>query len=119
MKGFLEFIKSFFGGVWHFLLDYVHVAIPEAKAVLLKDLLPIADKIVKDLNDKDMTPIEKRDAAFGAIAVKAAAIGIDVATHLIYLAIEMAVTKLRSLQEAVKPVEGNGGVLAGGVQEGG
>lgn len=110
MGQFLNFLKSFFGGVWHFLLDYIHAAIPEATAVIMKDLLPIADQEVAIVNDSQMSGAQKRDAAFAAIQGKLASIGLEVAGHLVYLAIEMAVTKLKSVPD------GNTGILPGGVQ---
>lgn len=118
MGHLLDFLKGFFGGVWHFLLDYVHVAIPDSTAIIMKDLLPIADTVVADLNNKDMSGSQKRDAAFNAITSRIATIGLEVAGHLIYLAIEMAYTKLISIATHPAPA-GNGGVLSGGNQSGG
>lgn len=116
MGKFLDFVKSFFGSVWHFLADYLHQAIPEATAIIMKDLLPIADSVISDLNSTTLTGSQKRDAAFNEITSKLSSIGMEVAAHSIYLAIEMAYSKL--VATASVPV-GNQGDLQQGVQQGG
>lgn len=113
MGKFLDFIKSFFGSIWHFLVDYLHQAIPEATAIIMKDLLPIADTVVTDLNNQDLSGSQKRDAAFNEITSRLTGIGMEVAAHSIYLAIEMAYSKL------VATKAGNEGVLPQGTQLGG
>ncbi len=112
MGQFLNFLKNFFGGVWHFLLDYIHIALPEEKAIILKDLLTLADPIVSDLNNQSLSGSQKRDAAFTAISAAILKIGKDVAASLVYLAVELAVQRLKSLQPTT-PVA-PGGVLPGG-----
>lgn len=107
MGKFLDFVKSFFGSVWHFLADYLHAAIPEATAVVMKDLLPIADTVVQDLSSTTMTGAQKKDAAVTAIQGKLASIGIDVGISLINLAIEMAVQKFKNTPSVVAGNEGN------------
>lgn len=96
MGKFLDFIKSFFDSVWHFLADYFHAAIPETTAILLKDVLPIADSVVTTLNDSNLSAKEKKDAAFTAIQGKLVSIGMEVGISLINLAIEMAVQKMKN-----------------------
>ncbi len=109
---FINGLKNFLGSVWHFLTDYIHAALPEAKAILLKDLLELADPIVADLNNQDMTGVQKRDQAIQLITGKASQAGLEIGMSLINLAIEMAVQRAKNAQATLP---GNGGVLPGGI----
>ncbi len=61
MKNFLQAIESFFGSAWHTLLDYLHIAIPEATVALMNEALSLADPIVADLQNQSLTGQQKRD----------------------------------------------------------
>ena len=96
MKNFLAAIGSFFGSAWHLLLNYLHVAIPEATAALMNDLLTAADPIVADLQNQNLTGQQKKDAAFTLLSSVATKAAWDVGASLINTAIELAVLKLKS-----------------------
>ncbi len=112
MKNFLSAIANFFGSAWHTLLDYLHIAIPEATAALLNDLLQAADPIVADLQNQNLTGAQKKEAAFSALQSVAAKAAWDVGASLINAAIELAVLKLKATTPTT-PVA-PGGNLPGG-----
>lgn len=95
---FINAFKAFIGSAWHFLTDYIHAALPEAKAILLKDLLELAEPVVSDLNDQSLTGAQKRDQAITLITGKASQAGLEIGTSLLNLAIEMAVQKVQNAQ---------------------
>lgn len=109
MKEFLDWLKTFFGGVAHVFFSFISQAIPLEKQIILNDLAPLAAQITADLDSTTMTWQEKRDAAFGQLEAAAIKLGYDVARSLISLAIELAVQNLRTQQTA-----GNAGILPGG-----
>ncbi len=98
MHNFLKAIENFFGGAWHLLLQYLRIAIPDATAALLNDLLAIADPIVADLQNQGLSGEEKRKQAALLIQGKAVQAGWDVGVALIHAAIELAVLKQKALQ---------------------
>lgn len=96
MKSFLEALKSFFGSVWHNLMDYLHIALPQAWAIVLSDLLPLADPIVMDLQNSTMTGDEKRAHAEALLQTAAVKAGIDATVSLIRSAVGLAVLKMKA-----------------------
>ena len=96
MGTLLSAIGKFFSSAWRTLGEYLHIAIPEATAVLLNDLLKIADPIISDINNSSMTNNQKRDHAFSLISQEASKIALDVGSSLINSAIELSVLKLKA-----------------------
>lgn len=96
MGDFLSAISRFFTSAWRTLGEYLHIAIPEATAVLLNDLLKLADPIVSDLNNNSLSGSQKRDQAYTLLSSAASRAAIDVGTSLINAAIELAVLKMKS-----------------------
>ena len=112
MGNLLTAIENFFKSAWSTLGAYLHIAIPEATAVLLNDLLASADPIVTDLQNQNLTGQQKKDAAFAALQSVAVKAAWDVGASLINAAIELAVLKLKATTPTT-PVA-PGGNLPGG-----
>lgn len=112
MKDFLQSIENFFKSAWSTLVQYLHIAIPEATAKALNDLLQLADPIVADLNNQNLTGAQKREQAVSLLQGKVAQIGLDVGISLINSAIELAVLKLKATQPTT-PVAIGGNLPSG------
>lgn len=112
MGNLLEAIGRFFTSAWKTLGEYLHIAIPEATAALLNDLLPVADPIIADLQSQQLTGVQKRDQAFTLLQGAAVKAGWDVGASLLNAAIELAVLKMKATQPT-SPVA-PGGNLPGG-----
>lgn len=108
----LNALGRFFSSAWKTLGEYLHIAIPEATAAVLNDLLQVADPIIQDLQSTSLTGEEKRQQAIALIQGKAIQAGWDVGVSLIHAAIELAVLKNKATQPT-SPVA-DGGVLKGG-----
>lgn len=108
MKDFFTWIKNFFGGVAHIFFSFIAQAIPLDKQIILNDLAPLAAAIVQDLNNQDMTWQEKRDAALSQLTAAVLKAGWDIAISDMNLAIELAVTNMKT------HTSGNQGNLPGG-----
>jgi hypothetical protein len=113
MHGFLTAIENFFKSAWGTLVQYLRIAIPDATAAVLNDLLQAADPIVSDLQNQNLTGPQKREAAFTALQGVATKAAWDVGASLVNVAIELAVQKIHATQSTA-PVA-IGGNLAGGV----
>ncbi len=112
MHNFLNAIENFFKSAWATLAQYLKIAIPEATAALLNDLLLAADPIVSDLQNQSLTGPQKREAAFTALSTVATKAAWDVGASLINAAIELSVLKMKQIQPTgpVAPA----GVMPGG-----
>lgn len=114
MKNFINAIKNFFTSAWGLLLDYLHIAIPEETAILLNEVLSLADPIVQDLNNQNLTGLQKRDQAVVLIQAKASQAVLDMGIGLIHAGVELAVLKLKAAQP-IGPVAVGGNMPGGEV----
>ena len=112
MGNLLAALGRFFSSAWKTLGEYLHIAIPEATAALLNDLLPVADPIIQDLQSQNLTGAQKRDQAVALLQSAAIKAGWDVGASLVNAAVELAVMKMKATQPTT-PVA-PGGNLPGG-----
>jgi hypothetical protein len=83
-------------GVSKSFIDFIWPLITKQVGASLAILLPLALSIVKELaNNNNITNSEKREEAFNKLSDAAKSEGINAASSLINLAIEMAVSNLK------------------------
>lgn len=93
MKSIIVKALAFLTGASKSVLNFILPILRDSTSKLLADLLPIALEIVSSLADSNKTGDEKRKAAFARIETAAKARGIEAATSVINLAIELSVQK--------------------------
>ncbi len=77
-----------------------NAAFPVAKQIIIGQLRQIAEQAVQEFgNIETLTNAERREAAFKRIEEYSKLKGIETRDHLIYLAIEMAVSALKERNE--------------------
>lgn len=87
-------------GVSKSFIDFVWPLLTKQVGASLAVLLPIALSIVKELaSNKDISNSQKREEAFNKLADAAKAEGLNAASSLLNLAVEMAVTNLKVSSE--------------------
>ena len=89
-----EKLKFFVSAVYEFLKRVIAIFMSEVGALLAK----VAMEAVKMMMNKDIPNSEKRDAAFEYIKGELLSKGIAIGSSVIYLAIEIAVQKLKEIQ---------------------
>lgn len=87
-------------GVSKSFIDFIWPIITKQVGASLSSLLPIALAIVKELaNNNNISNSQKRDEAFKKLSEAAKNEGMNAASSLLNLAIEMAVTNLKIEKE--------------------
>lgn len=87
-------------GVSKSFIDFVWPLLTKQVGASLAVLLPIALSIVKELaNNNEISNSQKREEAFNKLADAAKTEGLNAASSLLNLAVEMAVTNLKVSSE--------------------
>lgn len=95
MKNFLLRVLTWIGGVSRTLAEFLLPLLAQTTATALERLLPAALEIVASLSAANMTGRQKQALAVQRLRNEAIVVGVDAATSLLNLSVEMAVQKLR------------------------
>lgn len=97
MNKFLDFFKNLLSAVDHAFHAFVDFAIPEAKKIIINDIMPIVKEVVAIyITKSDMTGDQKKAAALADIQASLKTAGKDASVSLINWAIETAYQALQN-----------------------
>lgn len=88
-------IKLIISSVYEFLKPVIDIFLSEIGPLLAQ----IAMEAVKIMANKDISNSEKREAAFEHVKSELLSRGISIGSSIMYLAIEIAVQKLKEIQD--------------------
>lgn len=95
MKAFFAKLLGISQAIW----DFIAPILARQASDILAKLLPVALGICADLASQDgLSGKQKRDKAFKELSAFASAEGLQAASSLINLSIEMAVNKLKTIE---------------------
>ena len=94
-SGIGDFFKNVFGGMVRAFKEFLKIALPIAKQIIIAQLKDIAIEAVKKLQTTKLTNSEKRNEAFEEIRDYAATCGIKASDSIINATLELALQTIK------------------------